>query len=336
MIQIDDTINTDYMVGIDDMLENGDYPARCAKYILCDIMKKFCDESGGGLLNLDFADIQTFINKAENVSISTAYGQDTTSALKKAGELIEEDKRNTATDILVMFAVPGSAGLPRFDEAVQGLFPKSGINMVFGIWLHEHISECFVVFACAESTQEDSKTSNADGISCFRLAEGSKLVPLAEEWRKLAPSVWETGQIRVYDANNHYIDFNRYVKWFESDNALISLLRHGDDYVNYFLAYDDEKDEHVFACYADLRDLDAKILNPYKMDNRLLAALKQFWENEDECLKKQFNKLEHQERGAFGKFIAKHKSWLCFGLKILVAVIILYFAFIGVLEFAGN
>jgi len=125
MIQIDDMFNTDNMIWIGDMLENGNYPARYAKYLLCDIMKKFdVKDGGGGIINLDFTDIQTFINKAENISISTAYGQDPTSALKKAGELIAEDKRNAATDIFIMFAVPGSVGLPRFDEALPAYFLK--------------------------------------------------------------------------------------------------------------------------------------------------------------------------------------------------------------------
>lgn len=176
--------------------------------------------------------------------------------------------------------------------------------------------------------KEETEKPADENIYFFRLAEGTILLPLEDEFYNLFPLVYETGKtIRIYNGKNRYIDFK-----------LVEYQENGDC-LDYYLRYDDEQGSHVFVCFEHLQNSNEKILNPYKMDKYLLKSLKCFWDKEYNSLQEKFDKLKYQQMGTFHKFITRHKkliSYVAWIIGILLALAILWLAIVGVCELIVN
>ena len=173
-----------------------------------------------------------------------------------------------------------------------------------------------------------SFNTESESIDCFHLREGSRLLPLEDEFYNLFPLIDKTKKaVRIYDEKNRYIEFN-----------LISYAEY-NNYIDYYLRYDDENGSHCFVCYATLRDLSEKVLNPYKMDKYLLKTLKRFWDREEAFLYEQYDKIKYQQMGISRKFIVRHKTPISYVVATIVGlaiVAVLFFTVIGVYALISN
>ena len=311
-------------------------------------------ESTNTLFAVAYAEIETILGSSENVFICSTHNENTYAALHEAVSIACLNKKTYANILAFVIGAPDMVFFS-FEE-IDSLLNDAG-HCGHAMMIDQDIKECFVILVCAEMTEEDYAKADetdmeqdaqlADGtesepwsiesawkysgdepatnenINCFRLAKGSVLIPLDEEWVKVVPSYGEHKTTRIYDDRNRYIDFT-----WTAKSCLEGVLY-------CFLEHKDEQGSHIFAFYATLWDLSERVLNPCEMDKYLLTALIHSWEEGTDYLVAQFDELEYQKMGKFRKFIARNKKWLSYVADGIVAIVfcaIFYLAIIGLAE----